>query len=236
MRVVSKITPSFVNRGLRVTVNIEIGGAGGVRAPSLLYARWAFFSKTPESTRAPLSSLGTSGATRISDLGALAAAARRRPIQRAKGETEVHIEDVMNAARVTDVSPPTASRHFRKHLGVNWRLPRAEPLRTEDDVAARVDMRAKWKHLPNDFFTDRVDAIIAHARGVRAPARLPGLARARPLRKRRYTTARTARLHVRSFSADAPSGRGVFCLSRPVCARRLSPPGRLAAFSASAQN
>ena len=38
------------------------------------------------------------------------------------------------------------------------------------------------------------------------------------------------------FSADAPSGRGVFCLSRPVCARRLSPPGRLVAFPASAQN
>ena len=44
--------------------------------------------------------------------------------------------------------------------------------------------------------------------------------------ERRYTTARTAHLHVRSFSADAPSGRGVFCLSRTVCARRLSPPRR----------
>ena len=74
-----------------------------------------------QSTRAPLSSLGTSGATRIPDLGALAAAAQRRLIQRAKGETEVHIEDVMNAARVTDVSPPTVSRHVMKHLGVNWR-------------------------------------------------------------------------------------------------------------------
>eukprot|EP00959_Pyramimonas_sp_CCMP1952_P322589 6750463-Pyramimonas_sp.AAC.1 len=27
-------------------------------------------------------------------------------------------------------------------------------------MAARVDMCTTWKHLPNDFFTDRVDAII----------------------------------------------------------------------------
>ena len=91
----------------------------------------------------------------------------------------MHIEDVMNAARVTDVSPPTVSRHFKKHLDVNWKSPRAELLRTEDDVAARVDMCAKWQHLPNGFFTDRVDAIIAHARGVRAPART---GRSRPRR------------------------------------------------------
>ena len=81
----------------------------------------------------------------------------------------MHIEDVMNAARVTDVSPPTASRHFKKHLGVNWRLPRAEPLRTEDDVAARVDMRAKWKHLPNGFFTDPVSTRSSRTHGAFAP-------------------------------------------------------------------
>ena len=52
-------------------------------------------------------------------------------IQRAETEREVHIEDVMKAARVTDVAPSTASKHFSEHQGVHWRSPRAEPLRTE---------------------------------------------------------------------------------------------------------
>ena len=131
--------------------------ARGQSGPDLTTVRRALRGATRK--RARVETRGRKAKLTIVKLRALDAA-RRRLIQRAKGETEVHIEDVMKAARVTDVSPPTVSKHFKMHLGVNWRSPRAEPLRTEGDVAARVDMCAKWKHLPNDFFTDRVDAII----------------------------------------------------------------------------
>ena len=131
--------------------------ARGLPGPDLTTVRRALRGATGK--RARVEARGRKAKVTIVKLRALDAA-RRRLIQRAKGETEVHIKDVMRAARVTDVSPSTVSKHFKKHLGVNWRSPRAEPLRTEDDMAARVAMCAKWKHLPRDFFTDRVDAII----------------------------------------------------------------------------
>ncbi|CAK0874097.1 unnamed protein product, partial [Prorocentrum cordatum] len=64
------------------------------------------------------------------------------------------------AAQVTDVAPSTVPKHFSEYLGAHCRSPRAEPFRAWPGVAERVDMRANWKRLPNDFFTDRVDAII----------------------------------------------------------------------------
>ena len=114
--------------------------ARGQSGPDLTTVRRALRGATRKRSR--VETRGRKANLTIVKLRALDAA-RRRLIQRAKGETEVHIEDVMKAARVTDVSPPTVSKHFKKHLGVNWRSPRAEPLRTEDDMAARVDMCAK---------------------------------------------------------------------------------------------
>ncbi|CAK0871463.1 unnamed protein product [Prorocentrum cordatum] len=85
--------------------------------------------------------------------------ARVRLIRAAKGEAEVHLKDVMTAARVSDVHKGTASRHF-KRLGVTWRAPRAEPLRGSAEAEERVAARSGWKRLPGNYFTHQVDAII----------------------------------------------------------------------------
>ncbi|CAK0878955.1 unnamed protein product [Prorocentrum cordatum] len=85
--------------------------------------------------------------------------ARVRLIRAAKGEAEVHLKDVMKAARVSDVHKGTASRHF-KRLGVTWRAPRAEPLRGSAEAGGRVAVRSGWKRLPGNYFTHQVDAII----------------------------------------------------------------------------
>ena len=131
--------------------------ARGQPGPDLTTVRRALRGATRK--RARVETRGRKAKMTIVKLRALDAA-RRRLIQRAEGEREVHIQDVMKAARVTDVAPSTVSKHFSEHLGVHWRAPRAEPLRTKEDMAERVDMCTKWKRLPNDFFTDRVDAII----------------------------------------------------------------------------
>ena len=98
--------------------------ARGLPGPDLTTVRRALRGATGK--RARVEARGRKAKVTIVKLRALDAA-RRRLIQRAKGETEVHIEDVMKAARVTDVSPPTVSKHFKKHLGVNWRSPREAP-------------------------------------------------------------------------------------------------------------
>ncbi|CAK0851927.1 unnamed protein product, partial [Prorocentrum cordatum] len=85
--------------------------------------------------------------------------ARVRLIRAAKGEAEVHLKDVMKAARVSDVHKGTAPRHL-KRLGVTWRAPRAEPLRGSAEAEERVAARSGWKRLPGNYFTYQVDAII----------------------------------------------------------------------------
>ncbi|CAK0814602.1 unnamed protein product, partial [Prorocentrum cordatum] len=85
--------------------------------------------------------------------------ARVRLIRAAKGEAEVHLKDVMMAARVSDAHKGTASRHS-KRLGVTWRAPRAEPLRGSAEAEERVAARSGWKRLPGNYFTHQVDAII----------------------------------------------------------------------------
>ena len=131
--------------------------ARGQSGPDLTTVRRAIRGATRK--RGRVETRGRKAKLTLVNLRALDAA-RRRLVKQAKGETEVHIEDVMKAARVTDVARSTVSKRFAEHLGVNWRTPREEPLRTAADMAERVDMCKKWKWLPNNFFTDRVDAII----------------------------------------------------------------------------
>ncbi|CAK0823042.1 unnamed protein product [Prorocentrum cordatum] len=85
--------------------------------------------------------------------------ARVRLIRAAKDEAEVHLKDVMKAARVSDVHKGTASRHF-KRLGVTWRAPCAEPLRGSAEAEERVAACSGWTRLPGNYFTHQVDAII----------------------------------------------------------------------------
>ena len=57
----------------------------------------------------------------------------------------------------------TVSKHFEK-LGVRWRSPREAPLRQELDLTERVRICSKWKRLADDYFTERVDAILDNKR------------------------------------------------------------------------
>ncbi|CAK0909407.1 unnamed protein product [Prorocentrum cordatum] len=103
--------------------------------------------------------------------------ARVRLIRAAKGEAEIHLKDVMKAARVSDVHKGTASRHF-KRLGVTWRAPRAEPLRGSAEAEERVAARSGWKRLPGNYFTHQGTAS-RHFKRLGVTWRAP---RAEPLR------------------------------------------------------
>ena len=121
-------------------------------------------------------------------------AARRRLIKEAKGESEVHVSDVMKAARVTGVCKSTVSKRLSETFGVKWRAPRAEPLRGMADQKERVDMCQKWKRLPNNYFTDQVHAIIDNK-----VYEIPTYARARV-----YAKGSRVRGHLRTRGEGAP--------------------------------
>ena len=53
---------------------------------------------------------------------------RKEMFQKAKGEYEVHISDVMAKARIGHVKMSIVSKHS-KSLGVSWCTPREAPLR-----------------------------------------------------------------------------------------------------------
>ena len=84
---------------------------------------------------------------------------RKELIKQANGEHEVHMDAIMNKARVTNVSPSTVSRALHE-LGVEWRTPREKPARSKEDMEERVRICSRWKHLPHDYFTDRLDLIM----------------------------------------------------------------------------
>ena len=55
---------------------------------------------------------------------------RKEMLQKAKGEYEVHIGDVMAKARIGHVTMSTVSKHL-KSVGVSWRTPRVAPMRLD---------------------------------------------------------------------------------------------------------
>lgn len=85
---------------------------------------------------------------------------RARLIKEKDNDSEVHMDEVMKKARVTHVAPSTVSKHWKNQYGIAWRPPREKPYRTPEDCKERVAMCKRWKHLPNDYFTDRVDGIM----------------------------------------------------------------------------
>lgn len=112
---------------------------------------------------------------------------RKEMLQKAKGEYEVHISDVMAKARIGHVTMSTVSKHL-KSLGVSWRTPREAPLRQEKDFAERVGICSKWKRLPNNYFTEKVDGILDNKR-----FDIPTHARGK-----QYTRMRRVRGHLRT--------------------------------------
>ena len=96
-------------------------------------------------------------------------------IEQADNKVEVHWKDVLRRARVR-VHPTTAARSFKAEgLDVKWRRPREKPQRDAEHTAERMEICRRWRFLPRNFFTERVDLIMdnkmfkvpTHARGLR---------------------------------------------------------------------
>jgi transposase len=85
--------------------------------------------------------------------------ARKDLIKKAAGEHEVHMDQIMSKARVRNVDASTVSRALHQ-LGVQWRSPREKPARSKEEMQERVSICGKWKYLPEDYFTDRLDLIM----------------------------------------------------------------------------
>ena len=85
---------------------------------------------------------------------------RKKLVKKARGKREVRITDIMKASRVDHVDPSTVAKHFRDTLNVKFRAPRSTPLRMPEEEESRVVLCDKWKRLPADYFTDRVDGIM----------------------------------------------------------------------------
>ena len=89
----------------------------------------------------------------------------RKSLQkRAGGESEVHWQDVLRAARVR-VDPTTAARRMQgAGYDIKWRVPREKPVRTPDVEASRVDVCGRWRRYPATYFTDGLDLIMDNKR------------------------------------------------------------------------
>ena len=73
-------------------------------------------------------------------------ATRKRLIAKAKGEYEVHWDDVIHAARVPTVHRTTAARALSEAgYGIEWRTPRLKPDRSDMDEEQRTDMCDKYR-------------------------------------------------------------------------------------------
>ena len=100
---------------------------------------------------------------------------RKQLIEKANNEGEVHWGNVLRKARVR-VHASTAARSFEAEgIDVKWRRPREKPQREAEHVEERMEICRRWRFLPRNFFTDRVDLIMdnklfkvpTHARGLR---------------------------------------------------------------------
>lgn len=86
---------------------------------------------------------------------------RKQLIKRADSTEEVHWDDVIAHARVAKVHPSTAARSMsREGIPVAWRAPRERPQREPHHERERMDICRRWRFLPENYFTDRVDMII----------------------------------------------------------------------------
>ena len=86
-------------------------------------------------------------------------AARKRLIDEAKGEKEVHWDDVIEAARVPKVNRTTAAKSMRRAgYDIRWRAPRLKPGRTPEEDARRKELCDKYRKLPGALWTRIVDA------------------------------------------------------------------------------
>ena len=87
--------------------------------------------------------------------------ARKDLIKQAKGQREVHWNDIIKKARVPTVDPTTAARAMRAAgIDVSARKPREKPMRKPEHEQLRKEICSKWARRPAAFFTDSIDLIM----------------------------------------------------------------------------
>ena len=92
-------------------------------------------------------------------------ATRKRLIEKAKGEKEVHWDQILRSARVRRVHASAAARALQcDGYDVKWRAPRERPQRSPEDERLRMELSRRWRYLPTTYFTESVDMIMDNKR------------------------------------------------------------------------
>ena len=129
----------------------------GLATPHLTKVRLALKGKTyrrgQTETRGRPSSLTTLQLRRLNTV-------RKALIKEAKGEFEIHWDDVLAKAKL-DVDPATARRHLKKAgFDLRWRRPREKPTRSVQVEKERLEICQRWRRLPLGHWSEKVDMII----------------------------------------------------------------------------
>jgi hypothetical protein len=86
---------------------------------------------------------------------------RKDLIKKAKGEREIHWNEIIRKARVPDVHPTTAARALTDSgIQVAARKPREKPMRKPEHEHNRLEICTKWAKLPATYFADKIDLIM----------------------------------------------------------------------------
>ena len=122
---------------------------------------------------------------------------RKELIRKAKGEREVHWDEIIAKARVPKVDATTAVRSLRGvGVDVAARKPREKPMRKPEHEASREQICTKWARRPASYFTDAIDLIIDNTQWD-VPLTIMG---------KRYNKMRKVRFHNRTRSEGVQPG------------------------------
>ena len=139
---------------------------------------------------------------------------RKTLIKAAKGEREVHWDEIIKKSRVPEVDPTTAARSLRSAgIDVAARKPREKPMRTKEHEEERVRLCTEWLKRPASFFTTSVHMIMDNKKWD-IPTSAVG---------KRYSKMRKVRFHNRTKSEGVKPG---FTKPNPK-KQRVNPGGKV---------
>ena len=122
---------------------------------------------------------------------------RKTLYKQAKGEREIHLEEIIRKAKVPKVDPTTAARHLKAAgYDVKARPPREKPMRTKDHEELRVKICKVWSRKPASHFSSAVDLIMDNKKWD-----IPTSARGK-----RYSNMRKVRFHWRTRAEGLKPG------------------------------
>ena len=86
---------------------------------------------------------------------------RKELVEKCDGDREVPWEEIIKKARIKKVHPTTAKKALTDAgIAVASRPPREKPERDAEHDEERMEKCRKWRFLPDDYFSDKVDLII----------------------------------------------------------------------------